>query len=130
MTSIVPPGDGFFQRVQFKGAFNKNLWAFNWTALDAYGFLPWDTTIEVDATVAAGAAAPTLALTVSGANVNITCPSQVGYTYTLESTGGLSPATWNPATNVTPSNSQAGTGSSLSFTVPATGVNFFRVSAQ
>lgn len=132
ITSIVPPNDGFFQRVQFKGAFNKNLWAYNWTALDAYGFLPCGTTIEVDATVATGTGptAPTLTLAANGANVTITCASQPGYTYTLESTAVLSPASWNPAAGVTPSNTQAGTGSPLTFTVPATGANYFRVSAH
>ncbi|MBP9903607.1 MAG: hypothetical protein KBH45_19295, partial [Verrucomicrobia bacterium] len=59
-----------------------------------------------------------------------TSASQPGYTYTLESTAVLSPASWNPAAGVTPSNTQAGTGSPLTFTVPATGANYFRVSAH
>ncbi len=119
-SSITPPNDGFYTPVSFKGAFDSSdLWLSNWTALYAYGFLPVLT-----------ATAPTLIITSNGANVDITCPSQAGHTYTLESTAGLSPASWNPATGVTPSNSQAGTGSTLTFTVSATGANYFRVSAN
>ena len=83
-----------------------------------------------EVTAAALPNAATLGITLSGANVVISCGSQAGYTYTLESTAVLSPTSWNPATSVTPSNSQAGTGGALTFTVPATGGRYFRVSAQ
>ena len=121
-SSLTPPNDGFYTPVSFKGAFdNQTLWLRCWTALDAYGFLP---------PVVAGPLAPTLTLTPNGATVDIKCASQPGYTYTLESTTVLNPASWNPATGVTPSNSQAGAGSTLTFTVSATGANYFRVIAN
>ena len=72
----------------------------------------------------------TLTITPNGASVDITCTSQAGYTYTLESTAALSPASWNPATGVIPANAQAGTGSTLTFTVSATDAKYFRVKAQ
>ena len=113
---------GSIRRFPFKGAFdNQTFWLRCWTALDAYGFLP---------PVVAGPLAPTLTLTPNGATVDIKCASQPGYTYTLESTTVLNPASWNPATGVTPSNSQAGAGSTLTFTVSATGANYFRVIAN
>jgi hypothetical protein len=62
--------------------------------------------------------------------MDIKCNSQVGHTYTLESTAELSPASWSPATGVTPTNPQAGTGGILTFTVPATGANYFRIRAN
>lgn len=119
-SSITPPNDGFYTPVAYKGAFDSSvLWLNNWTALYAYGFLPVMT-----------ATAPTLTITRNGANVDITCASQAGYTYALESTAVFSPANWNPATGVTPSNTQAGTGNTLTFTVSAAGTKYFRLSAN
>ena len=129
---LTPPNNGFYDPVAFKGAFSNINWASGWTALSEYGVLS-----------AAGGGqpiyvyqppvpphAPTLAITPSGTSVVITCPSQVGYTYTLESTLALDSTSWNPATGVIPSNPQAGTGGTLTFTVPATDMQYFRVSAR
>ena len=125
------PNDGFFTPVAYKGAFNNVNWAADWGFAAESGLITGagaGTPQEVTAAVLPNPA--TVAITLSGANVVITCSSQAGYTYTLESTTGLGPASWNPATGVTPANSQAGNGGALTFTVPATGGKYFRVSAQ
>lgn len=36
----IPPMDGFYKAVNYKGAFGHSLWIRNWTALDFYEFLP------------------------------------------------------------------------------------------
>ena len=67
----------------------------------------------------------TLTITPNGANVDIACTSQSGYSYQLESTLTLSPAAWGNE-----GVAQTGTGSTLTFTVSATGAKYFRVVAN
>jgi len=38
-TSLLPPADGFFDQVDYKGAFGNALWLRGWTILDQSGFL-------------------------------------------------------------------------------------------
>ena len=125
-TSIVAPNDGFYTQAGYKGAFGTStLWAESWTALDALGFLPCETVITPAVVVAVPPNAVTLTITPSDANANINCNSQVGYSYQLESSATLNPAAWGNEGAV-----QAGTGSTLTFTVPATGAKYFRVRAN
>ena len=130
-SSLTAPNDGFYSPVAYKGAFTNVNWASDWGFAAESGLITG---------AAAGTPAElitpllpnpvTLGITPNGANVVITCPSQAGHTYTLESTTLLSPANWGPAEGVSPSNSQAGTGSPLTFTVSGPGVAYFRVSAN
>ena len=127
-SSLTAPNDGFYSPVAYKGAFNSVNWASDWGFAAESGLITGaaaGTPVETPLPFA-----PTLIITPNGANVDIKCPSQAGYTYTLESTAGLNPTSWNPATGVTPSNAQAGTGGTLTFTVSATGAKYFRVSAN
>lgn len=128
-STITPPNDGFYTPVAFKGAFDrKNLWVQGWTVLDHIGVLGYATEIVADPV--APADQPMLSIAMIGANVVITCDSQSGHTYALESTASLSPVNWAPAGGVAPANSQTGTGGTLTFTVPAGGAKFFRVVVQ
>ena len=125
-TSIVAPNDGFYTQAGYKGAFGTStLWAESWTALDALGFLPCETVITPAVVVAVPPNAVTLTITPSDANANINCNSQVGYSYQLESSATLNPTAWGNE-----GAAQAGTGSMLTFTVPATGAKYFRVRAN
>ena len=108
--------------VAYRGAFGPNdTWADGWSGLSSLGFL-----------VSSGVAPSSvlLAIAPSGPNVNISFTSQTGVTYTLESTSTLSPPNWFLATGVAPADPQVGTGDTLTFTVPATGELYFRVSAN
>jgi hypothetical protein len=130
-SSRTAPNDGFYSPVAYKGAFKTVNWASDWGFAAESGLITGagaGTPVELTVTPPPNPA--TLTIAPNGGNVAITCASQPGYAYTLESTAVLNPASWNPATGVTPSNSQAGTGSPLTFTVPATGANYFRVSAN
>jgi hypothetical protein len=108
--------------VDYRGAFGPNdTWADGWSGLSSLGFL---------ASVSAPAEPVALTIALNGLNVDISFTSESGFTYTLESTSAISPTSWAPATGVSPSNPQAGTGSTLTFTVPASGEKYFRVSAN
>ncbi len=123
-------------QVSQQGAFGsgRGNWASDWTALSEYGIvggaggsnprLP-----NMTPTVPAPNPA-TLTISLVGANVAISCSSEVGYTYTLESTVALNPLSWGTATGVTPANPQTGTGGILTFTVPTTDANYFQVKAN
>jgi hypothetical protein len=125
-TSIVAPNDGFYTQASYKGAFGTStLWAESWTALDALGFLPCETVITPAAAVVVPPNAVTLTITPSGVNVNINCNSQVGYGYQLESSATLNPTAWGNE-----GAAQAGTGNTLTFTVPAASAKYFRVKAN
>jgi hypothetical protein len=119
-----PPANGFYSPAAYKGAFaaQDSLWLQGWTALDQLGFVTDGRAVQPTA--------PGLSIGMNGGNVVILCASQSGHTYTLESTDSLSPVSWGAATGVTPANPQAGTGSVLTFTVPATAAKFFRVVVQ
>jgi hypothetical protein len=69
----------------------------------------WTGTI----TALAAPSPATLNITRNGAGVDISCPSQPGYDYQLESSATLDPADWLPASGVTPSGFQTGTGGIL-----------------
>ena len=115
----------------YQGAFGSGRanWAADWTALNAYGILTSAGGVNPQAIVTATVPAPnpvTLIITPNGANVDITCTSQSGYSYQLESTTSLSaPIVWGNE-----GAAQAGTGSTLTFTVSATGAKYFRVVAN
>jgi hypothetical protein len=126
VTGIVPPNDGFYQTVKFKGAFSQNLWAQNWTALAAYGILTPVTTIGVDATVTALPTAPTLTITPSGGNVLVTYPSQSGFSYQLKSVTDITSTNW-----VNEGGSLPGTGGTLTNTAASGNTEkYFRVLVQ
>jgi len=130
-SALTAPNDGFFTPVAYQGAFADVNWASDWGFAAECGLITGagaGTPAEILSTPQP--TAPTLKLTASGGTVDITCPSQTGYTYTLEATVTLSPTGWGPAVGVIPENPQAGTGSPLTFTVPATGANYFRVKAN
>ena len=121
----------------YRGAFapGRGNWAADWTALSEYNIMGGAGGSNPSAAVAAPVTPPapspvTLTITPSGANVDISFTSQVGYTYTLESGAALSPASWGTALGVTPANPQIGTGGTITFTIPATGEQYFQVKAN
>ncbi len=81
--------------------------------------------LYLDVTVSTPPNPVTLTITPSGANVNISCTSQNGYSYQLESTTSLSAPAWGNE-----GVAQAGTGGTLTFTVSSTGAKYFRVVAN
>ena len=123
--AITAPNDGFYTPVTFKGAFGKkSLWVQNWTAPDVMGFLPADTVVTPPAATTPNAV--TLTIAPSGGNVLIYCSSQTGFSYQLESSVGIAPAAWGNE-----GSAQPGTGSTLTFTVPASAAEkFFHVKVQ
>ncbi len=129
----ITPQDGYFIAAPYKGALKDVLWFADWTALlDNRHIKPTAKALTCEQPQPAAVVPPnppTLTIALSGTNAVITCTSQVGYTYVLESTGTL-PGNWAQATGVTPSNPQTGTGGTLMFTVPVSDANFFRVKAQ
>jgi hypothetical protein len=128
---ISAPNDGFYTPVNYRGAFKDVNWAADWGFAAEVGLITGEGAGTPPAEVAAPAPnQPTLTVTRSGANAVIACASQTGYSYTLESTASLSPTSWAPATDVTPAEPQAGTGGTLTFTVPVGGTTFFRIKVQ
>jgi hypothetical protein len=120
----------------YRGAFapGRGNWAADWTALSEYSIMggaggsnPSSASVTTPTTPAPNPV--TLTITPNGANVDISFPSQAGYTYTLESSAIL-PASWAPTTGVTPANPQTGTGGALTFTVPAADAKYFQVKAN
>ncbi len=66
-------------------------------------------------------------VSVSGGNVTITYQTTQQHTYYIESTPGLSPASWTPV----PGSTNAATGAAVTFTFPASpGQRFYRTVAQ
>ena len=126
VTGITAPNDGFYTPVKFKGAFNKNLWAYNWTALDAYGYLPPQTTYQFETIVSVGPTAPKLTITPSGGNVLVTYPSQSGFSYQLKSVTDITSTNW-----VNEGGSLPGTGGTLTNTASSGNTEkYFRVLVQ
>ncbi len=128
-----PPNDGYFIAAEYKGAFHDSLWFADWTALMDNGHIrpTAKSLVALQPAISVTPDPVTLGFATSGGNLVISIPSQVGFTYTLESTGTLPPAAWESATGVTPANPQAGTGGTLTFTVPANdAVRFFQVKAN
>ncbi len=121
------PNDAFYSRVGFKGALNRDLWLKNWTTLDQLGFLPVVTEITPEKVVASAATpdAPLLTIRQSGGNIEISHPSQAGFSYQLESADRLPAAAWTNESTLT------GTGSVLTHTLPiGTSEKYFRVLVQ
>ncbi|HRT56810.1 MAG TPA: hypothetical protein P5038_09295, partial [Candidatus Paceibacterota bacterium] len=121
------PNDPFYTRVDFKGAFSRDLWLQNWTTLAQLGFLPPVTEITPEKVVASTAAPnpPLLTILQQGSNIQIRHASQAGFSYQLQSAGQLPGGVW------TNENTLSGTGSVLTHTLPLEGSNkFFRVLVQ
>jgi hypothetical protein len=112
----VPPSDGFYEPVSFKGAFDQStLWLRGWTTLDALGFLP-----------AALPAPVTLSASRNGDNLDLSYPSQSGYSYQLQSATDLGNPTWSDVGSPV-----VGTGSTITTSVPTTNsAAYFRVRAN
>lgn len=130
-SSRTAPNDGFFSPVSYAGAFKDVNWASDWGFAAECGLITGaaaGTPTQVAVNPAPNAV--TLTITPNGANVNISFTSQAAYSYTLEATATLNPASWGTATGVTPANPQTGTGGTLTFTVPATGAKYFQVKAN
>ena len=110
--------------VSYRGAFGTNdMWAHKWSGIYKLGYLQGT---YVAAVVVPAPNPVTLTITPNGANVDITCTSQSGYSYQLESTTSLNaPISWGNE-----GAAQAGTGGTLTFTVSATGAKYFRVFAN
>ena len=124
---LTAPNDGFFTPVSYRGAFTNVNWASDWGFAAESGLITGagaGTPMEVFSVVPTPV---TLSIGLSGANVNISFASEMGHTYTLQSSPTISPLVWSTATSVTPVNPLGGTGGPLTFTVPATGVQFFQV---
>jgi hypothetical protein len=115
----------------YQGAFGAINWAADWTALGTYGvFTGAGAGVPVDVIPSGGQEPPTapiLGIVQSGANVQITCSSQTGATYQLQSTTTL---LGNPLPWANEGDPQAGTGSTLTFSASISGIKFFRVVAQ
>jgi hypothetical protein len=110
----LPPADGFYTQVTYKGAFDSNdLWMRGWTALDAYGFLP------------AASSSPELNATLSSGSMEISFASESGMTYQLQSLTNVTSTNWSNEGNPRP-----GTGTSISIPVGTTNpARYFRVQA-
>jgi hypothetical protein len=122
----VPPNDGFFTQVTYKGAFStQDIWAEHWTALDVMGFLVCDETV-ITPPAAVLPLAVVLSIVQNGANVDITFASQNGVNYQLQSRTSLTTGSFTD----TPDAPQVGNGSTLTFSVPVGGSpNFYQVRA-
>ncbi len=121
ITTILPPNDGFYDLAPFKGAFAKVNWAANWTALSQYGILTTEGANQ------GTPLRPNLVISLSGSEIVVACPTQRGYTYTLESAPTLF-GPWAETPGVIPNNPQIGTGNTITFVVPNTGTaTFFRI---
>jgi hypothetical protein len=126
----VPPNDGFYAAVAWKGAFKDVNWATDWTALGEYCYI---------ATAGAGEqvfiitppvtpTSPVLSAQLAGGTLEISFASQIGRTYQLQSTTNFleNPIIWAPEGSPMP-----GDGGPLTKTVPTDGsFKLFRVLCQ
>jgi hypothetical protein len=125
---LTAPNDGFYAPVAYRGAFGGLNWASDWTFAAESGLITGAGAGTPPAS--SGGAPQPAAFSVSiaaaeGANVRVTYPSQAGFSYQLQSSGAVAPATW-----VNVGTPQAGTGGTLTNTVPAIGAGFLNVRAQ
>lgn len=119
-----------FATANYRGAFDTGRanWAADWTALSEYGIMGGAGGINFNSassTVVVTPNQPFLVTSRTGGNLNIVFTSQAGFTYQLQSRTNLSTGTWADEGGAT-----AGTGGSLTNTVPTTGIKFFRVKVQ
>lgn len=126
-TDRLPPADGFYAQVNYKGAFNKVNWAADWTALSAYGVLtPMGAGQKESATVVEPPA-PSIVITINAGSLNMAIQSVVGKSYQLQSTTSILTPNW-----VNEGAAVAGTGADvlLNAAVGADPSKFYRVLVQ
>ena len=93
-TDRLPPADGFYTQVNYKGAFNKVNWAADWSVLSAYGVLtPMGAGLKESPTVE-GTPAPSIVITVSSGSLKMALQSVVGKSYQLQSTASIILPNW------------------------------------
>ncbi len=113
-----PPSNGFYEQVTYQGAFGQgDLWIAGWTALSEYGILVASLPPIV---------APAITANRSGGSITLSCASQIGRTYQLQSAGSFGTG-WNNL-----GGSVAGTGSNINFVSQPIGATnaFFRIMVQ
>jgi hypothetical protein len=112
-TPVTPPNDGFYTQVAYKGAFKDVNWASGWTALSEYGLLTGLGGGEPPAyAVPTTPASTVLSVVLNGSSVEISFPSESGFTYQLQSRTSLSSGAWSDVGSPV-----AGTGSTITIPV-------------
>ncbi len=127
LSSTRVPTDAFYTPVSFKGAFNRALWTDGWTAMSQLGFSPPVTEYasEVPAVVTPVPSEFGLVSILASGMIEITYPSQAGFSYQLESRLSMNSGSW-----AAEGSAQTGTGVLLTNKVSVDGLKFFRVKAQ
>jgi hypothetical protein len=121
--SSVPSG-GFYTPVTYKGAFKDINWAADWGfAAESCLFTGAGAGTPPSVLVVV---APTLGVSSGGGNISITCSSQSGVNYQVQSSTVLPAVSW-----LDEGSPQPGTGGTLNFSIPiGGGAKYFRVVAQ
>ncbi|RME91663.1 MAG: T9SS C-terminal target domain-containing protein [Verrucomicrobia bacterium] len=115
-STVLPPDDGFFTPVDYRGAFGPNdLWISGWTFLSQRGFVrveaaPPHLSIEIDAE----------------RRIHIRFPTVAGFTYRVQAAETLAVDGWQDV-----GQPLTGTGAEVSFSEPVSGSHrFYRVMAE
>lgn len=126
-TDRLPPADGFYAQVPYKGAFNQVNWAAGWTALSAYGVLTPLGAGRKESPTVTEPPAPSIVITVDAGSLNLSLQTIVGKSYQLQSTLNLVNPVW-----VNEGAAVAGSGSQLilNAAVAADPSKFYRVLVQ
>ena len=129
LTSLrTAPNDGFYTPAAYIGAFTNVNWASDWGFAAESGLITGAGAGTPPPYIASVIAPPnpvTLTLIdLGGGNLQITSPSQAGYSYQLQSRLDFTTAWGNEGA------AQAGTGSTLTVPVANSGMKFFRMVAQ
>jgi hypothetical protein len=122
----MPPTNGFYTQVSYKGAFKDINWASGWTALSEYGLLTALGGGEPPVyAVPPVPTSPVLSVVLNGSSVEISFASKTGVTYQLRSRPSLASGTWSDVGSPV-----AGTGSIITIPVSPSGpAHYFQVRA-
>jgi hypothetical protein len=122
------PNDGFYTPVTYSGAFKDVNWASDWGYAAETGLITGAGAGTPRSPVTAPAVPnqPVLSTGTSGGNLHVSFPTQIGFSYQLQSADSLPAGTWaDEGTSIT------GSGGMVTNSIPISGAaKFFRVRAQ